>query len=141
MDGGAISRLRCTNEKGIFEGPSVDKQLGPAAGGLSVTGSLNESVHLKRPRGVADRDQGPRQVASPHRSQTLGRILIRRNRQTAGAIDVELETGVRVGQGECSYHFVSGSGFAGNRAKKFPAGRSVVEQSADLNCGALLPGH
>ena len=94
MDGGTVSRLRGTDEKGILEGPAVDEQLGAPAGGLSVTRPLNESVHPKRTRRVADRHQSPCQVAAPHRSQTLGRLLIRGNRQAAGAIDVELETGV-----------------------------------------------
>ncbi len=141
MDGGTVSRLRGTDEKGILEGPAVHEQLGAPAGGLSVTRPLNESVHPKSTRGITDRDQSPCQVASPHRSQTLCRLLIRGNRQAAGAIDVELETGVWVGQGECCNRFMSGPGFAGDGTKKLAAGGSIVEQSANLNCGAPLPGH
>ena len=141
MDGGTVSRLRGTDEKGILEGPAVHEQLGAPAGGLSVTRPLNESVHPKRTGRVLDRHQSPCQVASPHRSQTLGRLLIRGNRQAAGAIDVELETGLWVGQGEGSNRFVSRPGLAGGGTKKLAAGGSVVKQSANLDRGAPLPRH
>ena len=108
IDRGAVTRMdRCTiaglgrpHEEWILEGTPVDEELGPSSSRLRIARPLHVAVDPERTGGVFHRHQGPREVAAPHRSEPLGGILTWGHCESAGAVHVQLEAGLRMRQGQ-----------------------------------------
>src|ERR687893_2134337 len=138
MNGGSIARFSRPHQEGVLEGTSVHKQLGATARGLSIARALDVPAHPKRPSGVVDRDQGSSEIPAPYGRQPLSGVLASRHSETAGAVDVKLETGVRMRQRERGHRFMGSAGLAGRRSEKFAACRRVEEQPSNRNSSTSL---
>ena len=140
MDGGAVSRLCRAQEERVLEGTAVHEELSASPRRLRIAGTLHVTFDPEGSRRVGNRHQCPCDGPAPHRGEPLlGQSVPAGTVSRVGAIDLQVETGLRMGERQGRDGLVRGASLAGSGAEKFPAGWRVEEERANRHRRAAAP--
>jgi len=132
---GPVRELHGSDDSGIPNGPTIDRQVDPAAGCPNVARALDESADVRGPADVLNLEQAGGELRAEEGREAIPKCRGRRQHQRGLAVVRHHQSNFRARERKGRHHLRHASPLGTSAAQELPPRRRVVEQPRDVDRG------